>query len=715
MNISNYAEQLFFGKTLDDKLLSPEVIESRQALGSSQRRVDLDSPLKKYSFSQPGRLDSYPICKSQKDWSFPSTEKLLSDPIARAQVLHFFANHELLAIEIMAYTLLLFPESPSAFKNGLISTIKDEQKHLCLYLERMKCFGLEFGDLPLNDFFWQNMKHMASPLDFVTRMSLTFEQANLDFSLQYRDLFAQAGDHEGAQILDTIYQDEIRHVRYGLHWFDHWRPHETSRWQAFNELLPFPLTPQRAKGKFFSVSAREEAGIDKAFINQLKVYSASKGRLPKVFWFWPDCEEEWASANYNRPNNTQRLQEDLSFVPAMGALSSDLLILPQKPTTDFLNSYQKAGLSLPEIITIEEIDKLESRLTQSFEPWGKSPKNLLIAKKWTKDKKFQFLNSSNDNYKTLFSKCWSHDLLQEFLQLPSHRSNNDLCSINDCGRVCQNYDSVTDNLKILLKSHSRAVIKSPFGASGRNFLILQSEQMTTAQENWLKKTLVSHEEVIVEPWLEKDFDFSLQISVLPDGKSKVHGQARFLTGSRGQYLGALLGGFTTDLSSQTKRFLNDSGKNQKKLKEHFSELADFVALKAFEEGYTGPIGIDAFVFRNTEGHLKLRPIVETNCRYNMGRMIVDLEKKLNLTGNGLWRIFTKSEIKRMGHDSITQFEKVIRDYFSPLVRDDFARENFYFLKTTESINDEVCSYLFWGPNLLQLREQLKQNLKLESF
>ena len=49
---------------------------------------------------------------------------------SRAQALHFFANHELLAIELMALCLLKFPNAPIPFQKGLVHTITEEQEHL---------------------------------------------------------------------------------------------------------------------------------------------------------------------------------------------------------------------------------------------------------------------------------------------------------------------------------------------------------------------------------------------------------------------------------------------------------------------------------------------------------------------------------------------------------------------------------------------------------
>lgn len=71
------------------------------------------------------------------------------DPDKRAVCLHRFAGHELLAVEIMAFALLAFPDAPKHFRRGLANTLHEEQGHVRLYMEAMEKLGIRFGDLPL--------------------------------------------------------------------------------------------------------------------------------------------------------------------------------------------------------------------------------------------------------------------------------------------------------------------------------------------------------------------------------------------------------------------------------------------------------------------------------------------------------------------------------------------------------------------------------------
>jgi len=165
----------------------------------------------------------------------PPSDDKLENELARGQLLHFLANHELLATELMALVLLKFPDAPRAFRQGVLVTLREEQEHTRMYIRRMKECGVEFGRFPLSGQFWRVVEPMKSPMDFVSRLSLTFEQANLDYSLHFASVFRQIGDQDTANVLQKIYEDEIGHVQHGLHWFRQWKDPEQSDWEAYQD------------------------------------------------------------------------------------------------------------------------------------------------------------------------------------------------------------------------------------------------------------------------------------------------------------------------------------------------------------------------------------------------------------------------------------------------------------------------------------------------
>jgi uncharacterized ferritin-like protein (DUF455 family) len=264
MTLREFAKAILEGGGLEDKLLDvvPVIEESKK-----NNFITWDYQLPKFP-SRSKRLKF-----SDEQVSFPKSSSFHL-PSKRAMAMHFFANHELLAIEMMAAFLLFYPDNEinEGLKRGVLSSLKDEQKHLSLYLKRMKKLdGIELGDYPLNGFFWRQMKELKKPEDFLSFMSLTIEAANLDFALFYKDLFDKWEDFESSKVMDIVLRDEIKHVGLGYFWLNKWCPNKDF-WNYYKSLLPKNITPARAKGIGFNSSARIKAGLNEDFINKVKHY-----------------------------------------------------------------------------------------------------------------------------------------------------------------------------------------------------------------------------------------------------------------------------------------------------------------------------------------------------------------------------------------------------------------------------------------------------------
>lgn len=256
MNYRDYAKQILLGESIEDKLLSSKNLEMKAII------ENFELP------ENPGRSKKLQFNNEQvkfpRSASFHLEEK-------RALALHFFANHELLAIEMMAAALLVYPDSNDEmirFKKGLVKTIQDEQKHLLMYINRMKEFGLEFGDFPLNDFFWRSMEKMETPSKFYAAMALTFESANLDFAQFYEKAFRTVEDHKTANIMRVVLEDEISHVALGAHWLNNWKG-DKKLWEYYANNLPGVMTPARAKGIHYDAPIRLKCGLDQEFVDEL--------------------------------------------------------------------------------------------------------------------------------------------------------------------------------------------------------------------------------------------------------------------------------------------------------------------------------------------------------------------------------------------------------------------------------------------------------------
>ena len=253
----DFARSILEGVNLSDKLLSSSV---EWETWQSYDLPDL-----------PGRGSV--IAFSEKQSKFPKGQNL-HEIDKKAMALHSFANHELLAIEMMAAALLIYPhenEEHIRFKRGILTALKDEQKHLKLYIGRLEELGYQFGDFPLNNFFWRQMEKLKTPDNYAAVMALTFEAANLDFAQYYAALFREMGDLRTANILDIVLEDEIGHVAFGAHWMKKWREDKTL-WQYYLDSLPWPLTPARSKGIHFDSAIHQKAMNDLDFIKDLEAY-----------------------------------------------------------------------------------------------------------------------------------------------------------------------------------------------------------------------------------------------------------------------------------------------------------------------------------------------------------------------------------------------------------------------------------------------------------
>lgn len=201
----------------------------------------------------------------------PKTPKpaALRDPKARALLLHTFLHHELQAAELFAWAVLAFPETPRAFRTGLIRLCLEELEHLALYRARLASLGHHAGDFPVRDWFWERVATCETPAAFVALQGLGLEGANLEHSARFAAQFRAAGDSDSAAVLEQVEREEIGHVAFAVQWFERLTgaPLDYRRWR---EALPEPLSPAVLQGKPINRKARLRAGLDEQFLQCLE-------------------------------------------------------------------------------------------------------------------------------------------------------------------------------------------------------------------------------------------------------------------------------------------------------------------------------------------------------------------------------------------------------------------------------------------------------------
>lgn len=258
MELRAFAEQILSSETLEGKLRPPEEPLTDEDPGEPLRPVE------------PARPENLKFAPRRTAPAMPGLPAL-SDPQKRAIAHHIMANHELQAVEVMAFVLLAFPEAPIEFRIGLLDVIRDEQRHTRMHAERAAVLGLAFGDLPVNSYIWKKAQDYHSVLDYLSGLPLTFEARNLDHTLELEQAFLAAGDRRSAALMRRIHEDEIGHVRFGIEWLRRLKPDDADEWTTWVEHLHWPMRPGKSIGNEFQQEARLAAGLSEEFIEKLKL------------------------------------------------------------------------------------------------------------------------------------------------------------------------------------------------------------------------------------------------------------------------------------------------------------------------------------------------------------------------------------------------------------------------------------------------------------
>lgn len=616
MRMREAAEQVLFGGSLEEKLALPPI------------HVDDSDPGKALLTPDgPGRPAELRVVAGGVRADFPS-ENLLDQDAERGRMFHFLANHELLAAELMALVLLKFPDAPREYRAGVYEAMREEQMHTLMYLRRMKECGIEFGELPVNDYFWRLVSPMNSPIEFVTRLNLTFEQANLDFSKHYAKLFRQVGDAASANVLEKIYQDEIGHVGHGVKWFRKWKEQGNSDWDAFQTYMTFPFAAAKAKAignAPFNAEGRRLAGLDEDFIKRLEVCEQSRGRTPVVHSFNPFAEEEVSAAlrgeSFTPKKQAAAMERDAEMVMLAWCRRDDILLMRELPSLEHLARLQKAGFHLPEFMREDELDK---RKLGGMRPWAWSP---VVSKCW---KRYANQVSAKVAWQ------WREPVPAQWL---SKQIGVNLLeqSHEEAPLIAKELEAVRAEVEAI---HARgpALLKGLYSCAGRSQLKVEVGEWVAA-EDWVRANLQRHGGLVVEAWRERVADFSMLYEITSEGVEWM-GATVMENDARGGYLGSRVASkWTSLLENEVTTWLHCEAQIQDWIETRWP-----TALKELLEGYIGPVGIDCMVYREPDGRLNWLPVVEVNVRMTMGRVALELMRKSRPGSKGRLRILRKSSV-----------------------------------------------------------------------
>ncbi|MBM4290620.1 MAG: ferritin-like domain-containing protein [Deltaproteobacteria bacterium] len=628
------AERVLFGPTLADKLYAPaRVTDERPGAPIALP----GGPARDHALA----FEDAAARRARKPDGARPTLDALRDPLARARLLHTFAHHELMALELMALALLRFPDAPAPFRRGLAGVMRDEQRHCQLYLRRVEALGLSLGEERVNDFFWRCVADAPTPHEWNARVGLVFEQANIDFTRYYEPAMRAVGDPESADALAEIYRDELSHVKHSLHWFRAWRPAGEPDWEHLCALLRPPLSPGRARGAVFSVEGRRAVGFDERFIDSLERWGGSVGRPPAV-WLPNVSVEEEVSGRLAAPKARAAAEEArAALAPLVGWLCArgDVALAPP-PSAPLQGLLLRARGFNPE--WLPRVEDLGARKVAALSPWGWSADAAAALAPLAP----HLIPSAPRPHEDLRHVA-AHSKLWDVAQRPAVWDALEregvprawLCE--DEAVACRDEDALWRALEALHARHPHVAAKAALGAAGRGVLRLERGALSAPQRGWLRRQARAHG-VTLEPWYPRALDLSFHGRVERVGDAlavRADGVVLSDVDARGAYRGAWLCAPTAPLSPALQRALTDDGRDPRRLRRAAEAATRAVGDALAALGYVGCFGLDALLSwdparADDPAAARLHPLVEVNPRVTMGRLALALRESVVSPASG---------------------------------------------------------------------------------
>jgi hypothetical protein len=186
------------------------------------------------------------------------------------------------------------------------------------------------------------------------------------------------------------------------------------------------------------------------------------------------------------------------------------------------------------------------------------------------------------------------------------------------------------------------VLKQVIGLAGHNAIRLWEPSLLETQSKWIASVIQSGQRLIVEPWLEREIDFSVQLEMSKSGL-KLCGYTGLINDRKGQYQANwAAANYQRRIPAKVAKLFREPRDICNRIHELYVNIISLLEEEFRLVGYRGPAGIDAFVYRTSRGEIRLKPMVEINPRCTMGRLTLELMKQVSPGSNGLFRLVTRA-------------------------------------------------------------------------
>ena len=194
--------------------------------------------------------------------------KRSTGPKGRLALVHALAHIELNAIDLAWDIIARFTanDMPTDFYDEWVVVAVEEAKHYQALERRLSSWDMAYGELPAHDGLWEAAAITANELTArLALIPMTLEARGIDTTPMTCQRLRQAGDSETADILDMIYEDEIKHLSVGVRWFEFLCTKQTLDPMAEYKRLLDQYFRGSPKGPF-NIDARERAGMSTHYI-----------------------------------------------------------------------------------------------------------------------------------------------------------------------------------------------------------------------------------------------------------------------------------------------------------------------------------------------------------------------------------------------------------------------------------------------------------------
>lgn len=413
-------------------------------------------------------------------------------------------------------------------------------------------------------------------------------------------------------------------------------------------------------------------------------------RTPSVFVFNPFAEGHIARGKAFTPVKSQAgLAGDLASLPQFLCQPDDIVLLAKRPSPDFLNQLNQAGFPPPEFIELKDgrIDpagNLAQRRLGRLRPWAWGPDSVKLLEplmaRVTGSEARGANQYFNEGVARLYSKAWSADFLRKVLtgclgeheafpsgaesqgRVGSAAAESWLCTEQEAGRAVDDLEDALEAIAaIRRRGHHRVVAKEAFGVAGHNAIRLWEPEILPEQRRWLSRALENGQQLVVEPWLEREMDFSVQLEMGPQHLT-LCGYTGLINDRKGQFMANWAeADDSRHLPAQVAALFPEHAGMAERLEQFYMAIFSLLETELQRVGFVGPINIDALVYRAPQGGCRLKPVVEINPRYTMGRLTLELMKHACPGTCGLFSLVTRAQARAEGFADFTSYAASLRD------------------------------------------------------